>query len=62
MNLVIAALFRPNGPNFDLFKTDESDIILAHDYMLPLPRLNSEGLRVVVYWLDLNKWLLGTTW
>ena len=55
ISLVLAVLFRPNGgPGFDLFETDESDVTPAHDFMLPLPRLDSKGLRVMVHWLDLN--------
>ncbi|KAK2767551.1 hypothetical protein FQN54_003709 [Arachnomyces sp. PD_36] len=49
LNLVIAALFRPGGPAFDLWQTDESDIIQAHDYMIPLPKLDTKGVRVIFY-------------
>lgn len=59
MNLVLAVFFRPNGPNFDLFKTNESDVLPVSDFMMPLAKPNSEGLRVVVYWLDLNQMTVG---
>jgi hypothetical protein len=47
--LVLAVIFRPGGPVFDLFETDESDIIQAHDYMIPLPKLESKGVRVLIH-------------
>ena len=46
MSLVLAALVRPGGPEMELFETDESDVIPAHDFLLPLPRLDSKGIRV----------------
>lgn len=48
MYLVLAVLFRPGGPQFNLFETDESDVIQVHDFLLPLPRLDSKGMRVTV--------------
>jgi len=45
---VLAVLYRPSGPNIKLFKTTESDIELVHDFLIPLPRLNSTGIRAVV--------------
>lgn len=48
MYLALAVLFRPGGPNFQLFETDESDIIQVHDFLLPLPRLDSKGMRVTI--------------
>ncbi|KAF2003379.1 cytochrome P450 [Amniculicola lignicola CBS 123094] len=48
MNHVLAALFRPEEPRFQLFETEESDITLAHDFVVPLPRVDSKGLRVVI--------------
>ena len=47
LNLALAVLFRPGGPNLELFETDESDILLVHDCLLPLPKLTSKGLRVL---------------
>lgn len=50
INLLLAVVFRPNGgPKFDLFETDESDVTPAHDFMIPLPRMDSKGLRVVIH-------------
>ncbi|TVY39771.1 Cytochrome P450 monooxygenase [Lachnellula occidentalis] len=48
MYLALAVLFRPGGPNFQLFETDESDVIQVHDFLLPLPRLDSKGMRVTI--------------
>lgn len=31
-----------------LYQTDETDVIQVHDYLLPLPKLDSKGVRVVV--------------
>jgi cytochrome P450 len=47
INMMLAALFRPGAPKFDLFETDETDIVAVHDYIVPLARLDSEGVRVV---------------
>lgn len=46
--LVLAVLFRPGGPRFELFETDERDVVQVHDFLLPLPRLDSKGMRVTV--------------
>ena len=48
LHLVLAALFRPNGPSLELFETDATDVIQAHDYFLPLPKLNTKGVRVLI--------------
>lgn len=45
---MLAALFRPGGPRIALFETDESDVIIAHDFMLPLPKLDSKGMRIII--------------
>lgn len=50
INLVLACLFRPSGPVLELFETDESDVIQAHDFLLPLPRLDTKGIRVMIHW------------
>jgi cytochrome P450 len=47
ITLMLAALFRPGAPRFELFETDESDVVAAHDFIVPLPRLDSKGMRVV---------------
>ncbi|KAF2708717.1 cytochrome P450 [Pleomassaria siparia CBS 279.74] len=48
VTLLLAALFRPGAPRMELFETDETDVIAAHDYIVPLPRLDSKGVRVVI--------------
>ncbi|KAF1963154.1 cytochrome P450 [Byssothecium circinans] len=48
LNMTLAVIFRPGGPKLELFDTDESDIIQEHDYLIPLPKLNSKGLRIKV--------------
>lgn len=49
MSLALAMLFRPDGPKFELFETDESDIRHIHDYMIPLPKLTTKGVRALVH-------------
>jgi hypothetical protein len=49
LNFVISALFRPNGPDFDLYETDESDVKPAHDMVVPLPNLKSKGVRAIFH-------------
>ncbi|KAK0701924.1 cytochrome P450 [Lasiosphaeria miniovina] len=48
MSLILAVLFRPNGPEFDLFETDESDIRQAHDFLIPLPKITTKGVRALI--------------
>ena len=45
---MLAYLFRPNGPTFELFETDETDVIPIHDFIAPLPKLDTKGVRVIV--------------
>ena len=45
INLIIAALFHPGAPEFELYETDESDVKPAHDLIVPLPSLESQGVR-----------------
>jgi cytochrome P450 len=47
VNMMLAALFRPGAPKFDLFETDETDVVAEHDYIVPLARLDSKGVRVI---------------
>jgi cytochrome P450 len=47
VNFMLAALFRPNAPRFELFETDETDVVAVHDYIVPLARLDSKGVRVI---------------
>ncbi|KAI0420251.1 cytochrome P450 [Xylaria grammica] len=49
MSLALAVLFRPNGPKMELFETDESDVKQAHDFLIPLPKLDTKGVRVLVH-------------
>ncbi|OSS47233.1 hypothetical protein B5807_10115 [Epicoccum nigrum] len=46
--LTLAMLFRPGGLELQLFQTDESDVVRAHDFILALPRLDTKGVRVTV--------------
>ncbi|KAK3345528.1 cytochrome P450 [Neurospora tetraspora] len=48
ISLVLAVLFRPNGLGMELFETDESDVKHVHDFVVPLPKLDSLGVRVMV--------------
>ncbi|KAG5748289.1 hypothetical protein H9Q70_009044 [Fusarium xylarioides] len=48
LHFVLAALFGPSGPKFELFNSDRSDVDAIHDYFMPLPRLDSKGVRVTV--------------
>ena len=49
MSLSLAVLHRPGGPRLELFETDESDVLSAHDFMIPQPKLSSKGLRMLVH-------------
>jgi len=44
--MTLAAVFRNFA--FELYETDLSDVELAHDFFLPSPKLDSEGVRVKV--------------
>lgn len=48
MSLALAVLYRPDGPSFELFETDESDVAQAHDFLQPLPKLDSKGVRILI--------------
>lgn len=48
ISLLLAVLFRPGGPNLELFETDHTDTDHVHDFVVPLPRLNTKGVRVKV--------------
>ena len=48
MSLCLAMLYRPGGPKIELYETDESDIKHVHDLTMPLPKLDTKGVRVVV--------------
>lgn len=44
--MALAGVFRTF--DFELFHTDESDVVIKHDFMTPCPKLDSEGIRVLV--------------
>lgn len=46
--MLTAALFSPDGPKLKLFETNEGDADPVCAYSLPVPRLDSKGIRVVV--------------
>ncbi|KAF2008686.1 cytochrome P450 [Aaosphaeria arxii CBS 175.79] len=48
ISLALAVLFRPGGPDMELFETDESDVIMAHDFLIPVPKIDTKGVRVLV--------------
>ncbi|EER24920.1 hypothetical protein D8B26_007494 [Coccidioides posadasii str. Silveira] len=49
LNHILAALFRPGGADFSLYETDESDVMPAHDLIVPLPKLDTKGVRVMFH-------------
>ncbi|PQE06966.1 cytochrome P450 protein [Rutstroemia sp. NJR-2017a WRK4] len=50
LSLATAVLFRPNGigGKLNLFETTEKDVKLVHDFITPMPDLNSKGVRVSI--------------
>ncbi|KAJ2997361.1 hypothetical protein NUW58_g678 [Xylaria curta] len=48
ISLILAVVFRPNGPKLELFETDESDVRVAHDFGVPLPKLDTKGVRAYI--------------
>ncbi|KAL3478677.1 cytochrome P450 [Aspergillus californicus] len=48
MSLCLAVLYRPGGPRLELFETDESSVTPVHDFLLPLPAIETEGIRVLI--------------
>lgn len=48
LSLCLAVLHRPGGPELELFKTDESDVKHVHDFLIPLPKVDTKGVRVLV--------------
>jgi hypothetical protein len=46
--MVLAMLFRPNGLALELFDTNESDVVRAHDFIIALPKTDTKGVRIVV--------------
>lgn len=48
MSLCLAVLYRPGGPRLELFETDESDVTPVHDFLLPLPAIETKGVRMLI--------------
>lgn len=48
MYFALSRLYQPGGPDIELFESDETDVELAHGYVFPQPRLDSEGVRILV--------------
>lgn len=49
ISLTLAVLFRPGAARLELYETDETDTNHVHDYVVPLPRLDTKGIRVTVH-------------
>lgn len=47
INFVIATLFRPNGPEFEMVDTTEADVKPVHDMIVPLPQIGTKGVRLI---------------
>ncbi|KAK3389367.1 putative cytochrome P450 [Podospora didyma] len=48
MNLALAVIFRPAGPRMRIYETDESDVVLSLDWVIPVPKADSRGTRVMI--------------
>ncbi|KAF2735645.1 cytochrome P450 [Polyplosphaeria fusca] len=48
MSLALAVLYRYGGPKIELFETDESDVTQAHDFLIPLPKVDTKGVRAIL--------------
>lgn len=48
LSLVLAVLYRQGGPGLQLYETDETDVKHVHDFVIPLPKLSTKGVRVLV--------------
>lgn len=48
MSLILAVLYRPGGPEFELYETDESDVKHVHDFLIPLPKISTKGVRALI--------------
>jgi hypothetical protein len=44
----LSQLYSPGSPVLELHQSDTSDVELAHGYVFPQPRLDSQGVRVLV--------------
>lgn len=49
LNFILSALFRPGGADFDMIDTDESDVMPVHDMIVPLPKLDTKGVRIIFH-------------
>ncbi|KAE8368484.1 cytochrome P450 [Aspergillus caelatus] len=49
ISLVLAVLYRPNGLKLGVYETDETDVIAVHDFMIPMPKLTSKGVRILIH-------------
>ncbi|KAE8380237.1 cytochrome P450 [Aspergillus bertholletiae] len=45
----LSQLYRPGGPDIELFESDDTDVRLVHGYVFPQPRLDSPGVRVLIH-------------
>ena len=50
--VALGTLFR----KFELeaYETDETDVVLAHDFFVPSPKLDSKGIRVKIIKVEEN--------
>lgn len=48
MSLIPAVLCRVGGPEFELYETDESDVRHIHDFLIPLPKVSTKGVRALI--------------
>lgn len=48
LSLALAVIFRPGGARLELYETDQTDTDHVHDYVVPLPKLETKGIRVTV--------------
>lgn len=47
--MTLAVIVRQFGRRMKLFETDSSDMVMDGDYILPLPKKESKGVRVVIH-------------
>lgn len=52
MELFLAAGTILRKFDLELYETNVSDVLLAHDFFLPSPKLDSKGIRIKVVGLD----------
>jgi len=49
MYFTISQLYQPEGPEIELFESDETDVKLACGYVFPQPRLDSRGVKILIH-------------